>query len=102
MYLLNSSMKLNEVFDDKYYDQLQHDLKRHHKDDKEDRAHVSGADPRKASQETSIQDMIISRFEAGKLTYQQAERELKKHTPRDELFFWTHELHMAKELLDDE
>lgn len=99
---VNRCMKLNEVFDDRYYDQLQRDIKRHIKPEREIKPHVSGADKHDASEETSIQDFIISKFEAGQITFQQALAELKKHTPKDEMFFWQHELNMADELLKDE
>lgn len=87
---INNSMKLNEIFDDNYYDQIQHDLK--HRDDS-----PSWHEPDHDT-ETSMQDFIISQFEVGDLTYEQALAKLKKITPKDQMFFWEHELAMAAEL----
>lgn len=49
-------------------------------------------------QETSIQDIILTQFELGQLTYEQALERLKKVTPADQMFFWELELQMADEL----
>lgn len=38
-------------------------------------------------QETSIQDIILTQFELGQLTYEQALERLKKVTPADQMFF---------------
>ena len=86
-------MKLNEIFNDEYYDQLQRDLKQRH--------NPSWHEP-DPDTETSMQDFIISQFEAGELTYEQAFKKLKKITPADQLFFWEHELAMADELMKDQ
>lgn len=89
-------MKLNEIFDDRYYDQIQQDLKRH-REPEQPSWHEPDHDA-----ETSMQDFIISQFEAGDLTYQQALEKLKEVTPKDQMFFWEHELAMAQELLKDQ
>lgn len=47
--------------------------------------------------ETDIQDMIISRFELGQITYDQAWEEIKKQTPDPaDLQFWQMELIAAE------
>ena len=51
----------------------------------------------KEATETTIADMIITQYELGQLTYEEAREELKKHG----LDVWIHELNMAAELKDD-
>ena len=85
-------MKLNEIFDPEYYDVLQDQMKRREFDRDEDIPNDT---------ETSIQDFIISRFEAGDLTYDEALTELKKNTPADQMYFYKQELDMADELRED-
>ncbi len=89
-------MKLKEVqdvFDPKYYDYLQGEMKRKEFDRYED---VPPEDT-----ETTIQDFIITKFETGNITYDEALRELEKVTPDSEIFFYHHELNMARQLMDD-
>ena len=89
-------MKLFEIleeFDQEYYDYLQDEMKRKKFDRYED---LPSEDV-----ETSMQDFIISKFEAGNVTYDQALQELKKITPDDELFFYHQELDSAQDLMDD-
>ena len=86
-------MKLNEIFDPEYYDELQHQMQRRKFDRDEDIPDDS---------ETSMQDFIISKFEVGQLTYEQALEELKKITPDDQMFFYQQELDMAQELKEDD
>lgn len=50
------------------------------------------------SDETSLQDMILTRFELGQLTYDQAWEEIVKVTPKDELYFWRMELISADQM----
>jgi hypothetical protein len=90
-------MKLNEIFDDRYYDEIQMDLKRRREPNDTPSWHEPAHDT-----ETSMQDFIISQFEAGDLTYEQALQKLKEVTPKDQMFFWKHELAMADELLKDQ
>ena len=85
-------MKLNEIFDDKYYDHLQDEMKRKKFDKHEDVPNDTEGD---------LGDFIISKFEAGKVSLQQATAEIKKEIPKDQQFFWLHELGMADELLKD-
>ena len=80
-------MKLHEIFDDKYYDEMQHQ--------------IAANAPEQQTSETSMQDFIISTFEAGEMSYDQALEQLKQNTPPDQMFFWEHELAMAAELLKD-
>ena len=84
---------IEEVFDEKYYDYLQGEMKRKEFDRYED---IPPEDT-----ETSIQDFIITKFETGNITYDEALRELEKVTPDSEIFFYHHELNMARELMDD-
>lgn len=49
-------------------------------------------------EETSPEDMIITRYELGQVTYDQARRQLQTISPADQFWFWDHELHMAREL----
>lgn len=92
-------MKLNEikdesVFDSNYYDYLQDEMKRKAYDPFEDKPQTDT--------DTDIQDFVVSSFEVGKLSYEEAKNRLKQvcSTPY-ELKFWTMELAMAAELLDD-
>ncbi len=88
-------MKLDEVFDENYYDFLQDELRRKEHDPYED-------DPAEDT-ETSMEDFIIAKFEAGEITYDEAKTELRKRIDNDvEYKFWTMELAMAAELLDDD
>ena len=80
-------MKLHEMFDDKYYDEIQHQ--------------IASKMPEQPTSETSTQDFIISTFEAGEISYDEAMKQLKQNTPPDQMFFWEHELAMAAELLKD-
>jgi hypothetical protein len=86
-------MKLNEIFDDAYYDRLQDEMKRKKFDRHEDIPNDTEGD---------LGDFIISKFEAGKINFQQAKAEIKKKVPADQHFFWLHELNMADELMRDE
>jgi len=87
-------MKLDEVFDDNFYDFIQDDMKRKVYDPHEDT-------PR-SDTEMHMGDYVVSAFEAGKLSYEDAKKRLKEisDSPID-LQFWTMELAMAAELLDD-
>lgn len=80
-------MKLRDIFDDTYYDELQHQLK--------------AREPEKETSATSMQDFIISSFEAGKIDYNEALAKLKEVTPKDQMFFWERELGMAEALMKD-
>lgn len=51
--------------------------------------------------ETSQQDFIISAFEAGEISKEEAWERIKKCTPKDLLYFWEIELFMADDLLND-
>ena len=89
-----SQMKLDEVFDSNYYDFLQDEMARKKHDPFEDDPQESG--------ETSMEDFIISKFETGKISFEDAKKELKKQTTTElEYHFWRMELVMAAELLDD-
>lgn len=79
-------MKLNEIFDADYYDQLQHQMK------------MKKAEKQPESDETEMQDFIISKYEANKISYDQAWKEIKKITPKKELFFWEMELGSARDM----
>lgn len=85
-------MKLNEIFDANYYDHLQDEMKRKKFDKHEDVPNDTEGD---------LADFIISKFEAGKVTKEQAWAEIKKKVPEDQWFFWEQELHMAEELMKD-
>lgn len=80
-------MNLREIFNDDYYDEIQHQLK--------------ARQPKRETSATTIQDFIISSFEAGDISYDEALAKLKEATPEDQLFFWEHELGMAEELKKD-
>jgi len=80
-------MKLTEIFDPKYYDELQRQMSTP--------SHVE--EPTNDSS-TDMQDFIISSFEADEISYDEALAQLKKVTPKDQWFFWEHELGMADEL----
>lgn len=49
--------------------------------------------------ETSQQDMILSRYEAGQISRDEAWKEIKRVTPKDLLFFWEMELNSATDLM---
>lgn len=85
-------MKLNEIFDDKYYDHLQDEMKRKKFDRHEDIPNDT---------ENDMADFIISKYETGKVTKEQAWAEIKKKVPEDQWFFWERELGMAEELMKD-
>ncbi len=85
-------MKLNEIFDPDYYDHLQDEMKRRKFDKHEDIRDDTEGD---------MADFIISKFEAGKVTIEQAWAEIKKKVPKGEWPFWERELHMADELMKD-
>ena len=90
-------MKLDEVFDvfdSDYYDFLQDEMRRKKYDSDEDRPITDT--------ETDIQDFIISNFEAGNVSFEEAKKMLQaaSSTPL-EYQFWRMELVMAAELLDD-
>lgn len=88
-------MKLNEIFDSNYYDFLQDEMRRKNYDPYEDDPHEDT--------ETSMEDFIVAKFEAGKISYEEAKKELRKRINNDlEYKFWTMELAMAAELLDDQ
>ena len=86
-------MKLNEVFDENFYDFLQDEMRRKVYDPHEDRPNTDT--------EMHIGDFIVSSFEAGKITYEEAKKRLEKiaDTPTD-MKFWHMELALANEELD--
>lgn len=84
-------MKLDEIFDAEYYDTLQQE--------RNIKSAIYNEVP--DDTQTSIQDFIITAYEVGKLTYQQALEKLKQNTPEDQLFFYVHELNMAQELKEN-
>ncbi len=89
-------MKLDEifdVFDSDYYDFLQDEMKRKKYDPDEDPI---------TDTETDIQDFVISNFEAGNVSFEEAKAMLRdaSSTPL-EYQFWRMELVMAAELMDD-
>lgn len=87
-------MKLNEIFDPNYYDYVQDEMQRRQHDPFED-------DPQ-TDTEMSMQDFIVSRFEAGDVSYEEARDKLKKITSSPmEFEFWMMELVSAQALLDD-
>ena len=51
--------------------------------------------------ETTTQDFILSTFEAGQISKEEAWEQIKKVTPKEELFFWEMELISAAEMMDD-
>ena len=86
-------MKLYEVFDAEYYDYLQDEMRRKKYDPDEDRA--------PEDTETDMQEFIISQYEVGQISYEDAWAKIKEITPEDQLFFWEMELGSAKDLMDD-
>ena len=84
---------LNEIFDPNYYDFLQDEMRRKKFDPDEDLRNDT---------ETDIQDFIISNFEAGNVSFEEAKKMLQaaSSTPL-EYQFWRMELVTAAELLDD-
>lgn len=87
-------MKLNEVFDPKFYDYLQDKMRRGQHDPFED-------DPT-TDTKMEMNDFIVSKFEAGKISFKKAQKELKKaSTSEIEFNFWMMELESARELSDD-
>jgi len=86
-------MKIDEVFDEDYYDFLQDEMRRKKFDPDEDL---------RDDTETEIQDFIISNFEAGNVSYEEAKKMLQaaSSTPL-EYQFWRMELAAAAEMLDD-
>ena len=88
-------MKLDEVFDGNYYDFLQDEGQRKHVHDP-----IEDAPPNDT--ETSIQDFIVSKYEAGEITYDEAKKEIAASTPNSfEEKFWRMELAAAAELKED-
>ncbi len=85
--------KVEEVFDPNYYDFLQDEMRRKKFDPDEDLRNDT---------ETDIQDFIISNFEAGNVSFEEAKKMLQaaSSTPL-EYQFWRMELVTAAELLDD-
>ncbi len=83
-------MKLNEVFDENFYDFIQDDMKRKVYDPYEDNP----------SEDTEMHmgDYIVSAFRAGKLSYNKAADRLKEisDSPVD-YQFWRMELALADE-----
>lgn len=87
-------MKLDEVFDENYYDFIQDEMKRKVYDPHED---MPAEDT-----EMHMGDYIISAFEAGKLSYNDAKKRLEEIADSAiDLNFWKMELAMASELLDE-
>jgi len=86
-------MKLNEVFDENFYDYIQDEMRRKVYDPDEDRPNTDT--------EMHIGDYVVSAFEAGKLSYEEAKKRLKEisASPHD-LKFWHMELALANEELD--
>ena len=62
-------MKYSDVFDPNYYDVLQDEMRRKKYDRYEDAPRLDT--------ETDMQDFIISKFEAGKISFEDAKKELK-------------------------
>lgn len=50
--------------------------------------------------ETSVEDMIITRYELGQITYEQAAAELKNSDPKG-YWFWEMELNAARDLKEN-
>lgn len=77
-------MLLKEIFDGNFYDEINRQLK-------------SSSMPT-SHESMDRQDFIISAYEAGEITFDEALLQLEKITPSDQMFFWKHELNMADEL----
>ena len=87
-------MKLSEVFDPNFYDFIQDDMRRKLYDRDEDGPTTDT--------EIDMQEFIISKFESGAISFDDAKKELHKHTTTElEYQFWRMELVVAAELLDD-
>lgn len=52
--------------------------------------------------EEELGSFIISQFEQGQLSYEQAWEKIKAEVPEGEWFFWEMELGSAKDLMDDD
>ena len=78
-------MKLDEVFDDNYYDFLQDEMKRKAYDPHEDNP-VDDT-------EMHMGDYVISAYEVGKISFEEAKQRLKEiSTTNLEYHFWKTEL----------
>lgn len=88
-------MKLDEVFDGNYYDFLQDEVQRKHVHDPIEDAPLNDT-------ETSLQDFIISAYEADEISYEEARKRIVSATPNSfEQKFWIMELAAAAELKED-
>ena len=85
-------MKLKEVFDAEYYDYLQDE--RHQKKVSDKYEDI----PNDA--ETSMADFIVSKYEVGQISYEEALKELRASVKDFELEFWSMELNSAREMKD--
>lgn len=86
-------MKLKEIFDPKYYDYLQDERHQKKVDGKYEDI------PNDA--ETSMADFIVSKYEVGKISYEDALKELRATVKDIELEFWSMELISAKAMKED-
>ena len=88
-------MKLDEVFDENYYDFLQDEVRRKHIFDP-----IEDAPPDDTT--TTIQDFIITAYETDKISYEEARKRITAATPNSfEQKFWRMELAAAAELKED-
>lgn len=53
---------------------------------------------KESAEQTSQQDFIISAYETGDISKEEAWERIKQCTPKDELFFWDMELNSAEDL----
>ena len=86
-------MKLKEVFDAEYYDYLQ--------DEREQKKVSDKYEDIPNDAETSMADFIVSKYEVGKISYEDALKELRATIKDFELEFWSMELNSAREMKKD-
>lgn len=85
-------MKLNEIFDAAYYDEIQNQIARRKMDD----------DEVTQDTETPMQDFVISAYEVGQISFEEAEKRIKQiSNSAIEKEFWMMELISARELKQD-
>lgn len=88
-------MKVSEIFDPEYYDEIQHHLDRHKQSKPAGSYDYTGRVP---DSSTDIEDFIISQYEQEQITYDEAMKKLKQVVDPEELFFWEMELAAARDL----
>lgn len=88
---------IDEAFDADYYDYLQDEMRIRKGTEDAERAHNDSAAG------TSAGDFIVSAYEVGKISYDQALKELRFQLKDDpmELEFWSMELNSARELREE-